>query len=200
MKLDRGTIYGLVGRNGSGKTMLMKCICGFVMPTSGEIIVQGKKIGRKTMGNHNKNGQEIVNFPESMGFIIENPGFLPYSNGYQNLKRLAELKHLIGKKEILHTLELVGLKDAGKKIVRKYSLGMRQRLAIAQAIMENPDILILDEPFNGLDEAGVRQMRKLLIELKEQGKLILLASHNKDDIETLCNHVFHIENGEITNT
>lgn len=181
LTVKRGEIAGLVGNNGSGKTVLMKCICGFLRPERGEITVCGKRIGKD------------CDFPESLGLIIETPGFLPSMSGYRNLRTLAALRGKIGKAEILDTLRRVGLYDARRKSVGKYSLGMRQRLGIAQAIMENPDVLILDEPFNGLDAATVAEMRTLLLDLKAQGKTILLASHNAEDIRTLCDFVHEME-------
>ncbi|WP_347993818.1 ATP-binding cassette domain-containing protein [uncultured Eubacterium sp.] len=181
MKIAPGHIYGVVGNNGSGKTVLMKCICGFLKPDSGSIYVNEQRVGKD------------CDFPESVGIIIETPGFLPNTTGYGNLKILAGLKGKIGKKEIRETLERVGLDPDMKKNVSKYSLGMRQRLGIAQAIMENPDVLILDEPFNGLDKAGVIQMRNLLKELKNRGKAIMLASHNAADIDELCDEVHEME-------
>ncbi len=181
LTIEKGKIFGVVGNNGSGKTVLMKCICGFLQADSGKITVNGKVIGKD------------CDFPESLGMIIETPGFLPNISGYKNLKILAGLKAAIGKKEILDSLERVGLDPHMKKHVAKYSLGMRQRLGIAQAIMEDPDVLILDEPFNGLDKTGVKHMRELLKELKNQGKSILLASHNAQDIEELCDDVHEME-------
>lgn len=181
LQINPGHIYGIVGNNGSGKTVLMKCICGFMRPDKGNIYVNGEHIGY---------GRD---FPKSLGLIIETPGFLPNVSGYKNLKILASLKGKIGKKEITDTLLRVGLDPSMKKPVAKYSLGMRQRLGIAQAIMENPDVLILDEPFNGLDKNGVVHMRKLIKELKSQGKAILLASHNGKDIEELCDMVHDME-------
>lgn len=176
-----GEIFGIVGNNGSGKTVLMKCICGFLKPDHGKISVNGKLVGKE------------CDFPDSLGVIIETPGFLPGVSGYQNLKILASLKARIDRKEIEDSLRRVGLDPALKKPVAKYSLGMRQRLGIAQAIMENPDVLILDEPFNGLDKKGVREMRELLKEMKLQDKSILLASHNAQDIEELCDEVHEME-------
>lgn len=172
-----GTIYGVVGNNGSGKTVLMKCICGFMKCDQGTVLVNGKQVGKE------------VDFPDRLGVIIETPGFIPNLTGYKNLKILAALKGRIGKKEIRETLEKVGLAPDMKKPVAKYSLGMRQRLGIAQAIMENPSVLVLDEPFNGLDRYGVVEIRTLLKELKADGKSILLASHNAQDIEELCDQV-----------
>ncbi len=176
-----GQIYGIVGNNGSGKTVLMKCICGFMRPDKGKIYVDGKRIGRD------------VDFPESIGVIIETPGFIPHETGFSNLKILAGLKGIIDYTEIKDTIRKVGLDPDMKKPVGKYSLGMRQRLGIAQAIMENPNVLILDEPFNGLDKHGVEEMRQLLKELKKEGKAILLASHNAKDIEELCDMVHDME-------
>ena len=181
LKISAGKIFGIVGNNGSGKTVLMKCICGFLQPDSGIIRVNGKIVGKE------------CDFPEDLGVIIETPGFLPNLTGYQNLKILASLKGIIGKEEIREVLLQVGLDPDMRKPVGKYSLGMRQRLGIAQAIMEKPKVLILDEPFNGLDKTGVGHMRGLLQELKGQGKAILLASHNAQDIEVLCDEVHDME-------
>ena len=183
---ERGKIHGLIGRNGSGKTMLMKCICGFVKPTSGEIIVDGKRIGKD------------VDFPKNTGIIIETPGFIPYYSGFKNLKLLADLRGKISKDVIRKTMEQVGLDPDLKRHVRKYSLGMRQRLGLAQAIMEDPDLLILDEPMNGLDNDGVKDMRKYLLDLKEQRKTILIASHSAEDIEVLCDTVCEMDKGVLT--
>ena len=180
---DSGKIHGLIGRNGSGKTMLMKCICGFVKPTEGEIFVAGKKIGRD------------LDFPDNTGIIIETPGFIPYYSGYKNLKLLADLKNKIDKQKIRNTMVQVGLDPDLKRHVRKYSLGMRQRLGLAQAIMEDPELLILDEPMNGLDKEGVADMRQYLLDLKEQGKTILIASHSSEDIDILCDTVSEMDKG-----
>ncbi len=185
VEFTTGQIHGIVGRNGSGKTLLMKCICGFIKPTTGRILIDDKLIGKD------------IDFPDSLGVIIETPNFINYLSGYKNLKMLAEYRGIIGKEKIQETMNKVGLKDVGKLSVGKYSLGMRQRLAIAQAIMENPDILILDEPFNGLDEVGVKEMRELFMELREAGKTIILASHNKEDIQILCDDIKKIDNGRI---
>ena len=182
---ERGKIHGLIGRNGSGKTMLMKCICGFVKPTSGEILVDGKRIGKD------------CDFPKNTGIIIESPGFIPYYSGYKNLKLLADLRGKISRDDIRKTMEQVGLEPDLKRHVRKYSLGMRQRLGLAQAIMENPDLLILDEPMNGLDKDGVADMRQYLLDLKEQGKTILIASHSAEDIEVLCDTVYEMDKGKM---
>ena len=205
---ERGRIHGIVGNNGSGKTVLMKCICGFLIPTEGEVIVNGKRVGKD------------VDFPPGLGLIIETPGFLPNMTGVKNLEILASLNKKIGLEEIAAAIRRVGLDPLGdvykrqeqiaaairrvgldplmKKPVGKYSLGMRQRLGIAQAIMEDPTLLILDEPLNGLDKHGVREMRQLIKGLKEQGKTILLASHNQGDIDELCDTVCEMDAGVMT--
>jgi len=182
---ETGKIHGLIGRNGSGKTVLMKCICGFMKPTSGEVFVGGKQIGKE------------VDFAPDTGVIIETPGFVPFYSGYRNLKILAGLNHKIGKEEIEEAMRTVGLDPKLKRHVKKYSLGMRQRLGIAQAIMEKPKLLILDEPFNGLDKEGVEQMRTYFLELKKQGVTILLSSHTSEDIKLLCDTVTEMEKGKI---
>lgn len=183
MTMKRGKVYGIVGNNGSGKTVLMKCICGFLPVTSGSICVGQKYIGRDT------------DFPESLGLIIETPGFLTEYTGRKNLEILADLKRKVSGKGIRECLQKVGLDPNLKKPVSKYSLGMRQRLGIAQAIMENPEFLILDEPFNGLDKKGTADIRAILLELKKQGKTILLASHNSMDIDILCDEVYEMDAG-----
>ena len=180
---QKGQICGVVGRNGSGKTMLMKCICGFVKPTSGEIQVDGQVIGKD------------IDFIPNAGIIIETPGFIPNYSGYKNLQLLASIQNRIDKTRIREVMQMVGLDPDMKKPVGKYSLGMRQRLGIAQAIMEDPRFLILDEPFNGLDKHGVAEIRELLLDLKAAGKTILLASHNDEDIRILCDHVYEMDGG-----
>lgn len=183
ISFEKGQIHGIVGRNGSGKTVLFKCICGLMHPEEGVILVNGKRVGCD------------VDMPEDIGAIIEAPGFLPNYSGYKNLRFLANIRRKIGKEEILNVLKTVGLDPESRKHVGKYSLGMRQRLGIAQAIMEDPEILILDEPMNGLDNAGVQDIRALLLELKAQGKTILLASHNHEDIAALCDTVHEMDGG-----
>lgn len=185
ISFEQGKIHGLIGRNGSGKTMLFKCICGFVPVTSGIITINGKAISKDT------------DIPSNIGVIIETPGFLPNYSGYRNLKFLAGIRNTISDKQIISTIEQVGLDPYSKKWVSKYSMGMRQRLGIAQAIMENPDILILDEPMNGLDNDGVKDIRALLLELKSQSKTILIASHSTEDISTLCDTVHEMDKGVI---
>ncbi len=183
---EEGKIHGIVGNNGSGKTVLMKCICGFLLPTKGRILVRYKQVGKD------------MDFPEDMGIIIETPGFLPNLSGVKNLEILASLKRKIGKETISDTICRVGLDPGMKKPVGKYSLGMRQRLGIAQAIMENPSILILDEPLNGLDKTGVKDMRELIKGLRGDGKTIILASHNQADIDELCDTVCEMDAGVLT--
>lgn len=183
--MERGKVYGFSGNNGSGKTVLMKCICGFLPVSEGKVRVNGKVVGRE------------IDFPESIGVIIETPGFLTNLTGVRNLEILAALRGKIGRKEIEQAVRKAGLDPSLKKAVSKYSLGMRQRLGIAQAIMEDPEFLILDEPFNGLDKHGVADIRNLLLDLKEQGKTIILASHNSEDIRILCDEVYEMDGGRM---
>ena len=183
---EAGKIHGVVGNNGSGKTVMFKLICGFLQPTSGKVFVQGKQIGRD------------ADFPEDLGLIIETPGFLPQLSGLRNLEILASLKKRIGLKEVANTIRRVGLDPLSPKPVGKYSLGMRQRLGIAQAIMEDPSLLILDEPMNGLDKNGVAEMRQLFQSLATDGRTILLASHNIQDIDALCDTVCEMDAGVMT--
>lgn len=186
VSFEKGKIHGLIGRNGSGKTMLMKCICGFIRPTDGEIYVDDKQVGKD------------CDFPENIGIIIETPGFIPYYSGYKNLKLIADLNKKITPEQIKQAMAQVGLDPELKRHVVKYSLGMRQRLGLAQAIMENPDILILDEPMNGLDKEGVEDMRKYLLDFRKQGKTIIIASHSTEDIEVLCDTVSEMDKGILT--
>ena len=185
INFEKGKIHGLIGRNGSGKTVLMKCICGFIPVTSGSITVRNKVICKN-------------NVPENIGLIIETPGFLPNYSGYRNLKFLADISGKANKNAIIRSIESVGLDPHSKKHVGKYSLGMRQRLGLAQAIMEDADLLILDEPMNGLDKDGVKDMRDYLLKLKEQGKTMLIASHSAEDIEILCDTVCEMDKGVLT--
>ena len=184
LECGQGEITGIIGRNGAGKTVLFKAICGFVTLDSGEILVNGRK--RQT------------DMLPSAGIIIEEPAFLKNYSGMQNLEYLYLLNHKKNRPYLETVLEKVGLDAKSKKHVGKYSMGMRQRLAIAQAIMEDPAFLILDEPFNGLDNQGVEEIRNLLLALKKEGKVILLASHNSEDIRILCNQVYRMEAGRLT--
>lgn len=183
---ETGRIHGIVGNNGSGKTVMMKCICGFLQPTSGKVLVRGRQVGRD------------MDFPPDLGLIIETPGFLPGLSGFKNLELLASLRRKVDKERIRLAILQVGLDPLSRKPVGKYSLGMRQRLGIAQAIMEDPSILILDEPFNGLDRYGVREMRDLILQLRDKKKTILLASHNQVDIDELCDTVCEMDAGVMT--
>lgn len=181
VQFEAGKIHGIIGKNGSGKTVFLRLLCGLMSPTSGTIIVDGKEIGKD------------VDFAPDAGIIIETPSFLTYKSGYRNLKDLAAIRNKIQKGEVVRTMNQVGLDPFNKKRVGKYSLGMRQRLGIAQAIMEHPKLLILDEPMNGLDAQGLELIRNLLLELKAGGTTILLASHNAEDIELLCDTVSRIQ-------
>ena len=181
-----GKIYGLIGRNGSGKTVLLKSICGFVLPTSGEVRVQGQQVGKD------------VDFPTDIGFIIESPGFLARESGLQNLMHLASIRGKASAEDVRQSMYTVGLDPDLRKPVGKYSMGMRQRLGIAQAIMEKPNLLILDEPMNGLDNHGVEHIRSVLLSLKEQGVTIVLSSHFKEDISYLCDEVYEMDAGILT--
>lgn len=186
LEVNKGEAYGIIGRNGSGKSMLFKAICGLINATSGEITVFNKKI---------KDGS----FPDDFGMIIEHPGFLPQYTGFKNLKILASIKNIIDNDRIKEAISIVGLDPENKLPVKKYSLGIKQRLTIAQAIMENPKLLILDEPMNGLDSEGVKDIRKLLLELKSKSVTILMASHIREDIDQVCDHVYIMENGILKN-
>ncbi len=186
VSFEKGKIHGIIGRNGSGKTVLIKTICGLIHPDEGKVVVNGKVIGKD------------VDFPENIGVIIEAPGFLSSANAYRNLSYLASLRGRIGKDEIRAAISFVGLDPDDKKAVGKYSLGMKQRLGLAQAIMEDPDILLLDEPMNGLDNRGVSEMRNYLLQLREKGKTILLISHSLEDINTLCDTVHEMDHGVMT--
>ncbi len=183
---ERGKIHGIIGRNGSGKTVLFKCICGLYPVTEGSITVLGQTIG---------NGKIV---PKGVGAIIETPGFLPNCTGYQNLRYLRELTGKVDKQKIREAIATAGLDPNLKRHVGKYSLGMRQRLGLAQVLMDDPELLILDEPMNGLDKYGVAQMRELFLGLKDKGKTILIASHNPDDTRILCDTLHEMDAGVLT--
>ena len=185
LTFEAGKIYGLVGRNGSGKTMLLKHILGFVTADSGTIRIDGKLLGKD------------MDMPDNIGAIIETPGFLPEYSGFKNLKLLSMIRGQIGDEKIREMITLVGLDPASRKRVGNYSLGMRQRLGIAQALMEDPDIVLLDEPMNGLDNEGVAEMRKLFGTLRDEGKLIVLASHSREDIDLLCDEIYRFDQGRL---
>mgnify|MGYP001096528374 FL=1 len=184
-KFEGGNIYGLYGRNGSGKTMLMRAVAGLIFPTSGEVIIDGKVLHKE------------ISFPKDMGVIIENMELMPQYDAYDNLKILGKIRKTATDDDINSTLEKVGLHDVKGKKVRTYSLGMKQKLAIAQAIFEHPKLLLLDEPTNALDEESINDIRKLLLELKEKGVLIIVASHNKEDIELLSDVKINMADGKI---
>ena len=186
VSFEEKQIHGIIGRNGSGKTMLFKCILGMMPFSEGEILVRSRRVGKD------------VDVPDDVGMIIEGPGFLPNYSGYSNLRLLSRVKKVIGRDEIVRAIESVGLNPASRKRVGKYSMGMRQRLCIAQAIMENPSMLILDEPMNGLDNRGVSEIRELLLNLKSNGKTIFIASHNPEDIRQLCDTVCEMDCGKLT--
>lgn len=185
MGFEEGMIHGIIGRNGSGKTVLMKMILGILQPTTGTVIVGDKRIGKD------------VDFPESAGAIIETIEFIPYMSAYQNLADIAAMRGNLSKTQIKEVLEMVGLGNVGEKHVSKFSMGMRQRLAIAQAVMESPKLLILDEPMNGMDEKGVEEMRRLILARKAAGTTIILSSHNIEDIRILCDQVYRIDAGVV---
>ena len=186
LTIEKGKITGFVGRNGSGKTVLFKLICGLLRPTTGTITVQGKQLGKD------------CDFAPDVGVLIETPSFITYESGYRNLQDLAAIRKKITADEVRSAIRSVGLDDTDKKWVGKYSLGMRQRLGIAQAIMEHPALLILDEPMNGLDRGGVEEMRKLFGSLRDNGTTILLASHAAEDIDLLCDTVYEVSDGIVT--
>ena len=186
MELEQGKIHGIIGRNGSGKTVLMKCICGFLHPTEGTAQVFGKTIGKD------------CDFAPNTGMLIETPGFLPHESGMNNLLWLAQLGKRASKDRVKALIEMVGLDSSLRKPVSQYSLGMRQRLGISQALLDDPALLILDEPMNGLDKNGVRSIRDLLLSLKAQGKTIILASHFAQDIDELCDTVCEMDQGVLT--
>lgn len=186
ISFEAGKIYGIVGANGSGKTVFLKLLCGLLCPTTGTITVNGKVLSKDR------------DFAPETGILIETPSFLPYKSGMGNLVDLAAIRHIIGKEKIIETMHMVGLDPDSKKWVGKYSLGMRQRLGIAQAIMEEPSLLLLDEPMNGLDKQGCKDMRELFVRLREKGTTIILASHIAEDIQVLCDAVCEMENGILT--
>lgn len=186
VSFERGKIYGIIGRNGSGKTVLFKCICGLIPVTQGEITVLGQSIG------------DGLKVPKGVGAIIETPGFLPNVSGYRNLYYLASLSGKPNRQRIREVINMVGLDPDSRKHVGHYSMGMRQRLGLAQAIMENPEVLILDEPMNGLDNETVESIRAFLLGQKEQGKTIVLASHSKEDISQLCDVVYQMDAGVLS--
>lgn len=185
LEMESGKIYGIQGKNGSGKTMLMKAICGLIRPTSGEVWINGERLGDK------------YDFPMDTGALIENPGFLRNYNAFDNLKFLAEINEKANKEDIENILNEVGLKEVGNKKYKKFSLGMKQKLGIAAALLENPDLIILDEPTNALDEESIHKLRNILVKRKEQGALIIVSSHDKEELEILSDKIIKMESGKI---
>lgn len=186
MKLVSGNVYGFQGINGSGKTMLMRLICGLIYPTKGEIIIDGKRLGKE------------ITFPQSVGLLLENPAFLDSYTGYENLEMLASIKNIITREEIHEAITSVGLDPLDKRKYKKFSLGMKQRLGIAAAIMEKPDILILDEPTNSLDSSGVSLVKTIIAKERERGAIIILACHDLPVLQDVSDEIFLLEQGKIT--
>ncbi len=185
LNIEKGKIYGFRGKNGSGKTMLFRAISGLINIDEGEIIIDNKVLGKD------------ISFPESLGVLIEYPGFLPNLSGFKNLKYLADIKKIVSNDDIEMAIKNVGLDPKDNKKYRKYSLGMKQRLGIAQAIMENPDLIILDEPTNALDIDGVKLINDIILDLKKQGKTILIANHDKEELENVADEILLIDRGRI---
>lgn len=185
MKFESGKIYGIVGRNGSGKSVFLKILCSFYKPTTGEILFDNV--------NYNSNN----NFPPSVRALIENPTFFPDLTGFENLKLLSSIQNKIGDEEIIKTLDQVNLLSEKDKKYSEYSLGMKQKLGIAQVLMENPDVMIFDELFNGIEEKTVEKIRNILLELKNQNKIIIVTSHIKEDIDVLSDEVYKFDCGRV---
>lgn len=183
LSFERGKIYGLYGRNGSGKTMLLRALAGLLIPTEGEIDMDGKILHKD------------MDFPENVGIIIENISLLPQFDGFTNLKQLGKIRNVATDEDIDNALDTVGLKGENKK-VKAYSLGMRQRLSIAQAIFEKPELLLLDEPTNALDENYINKVRKILLKEKDRGAIVIIASHNKDDLRILADEIISMSDGK----
>lgn len=186
ISMEKGRIYGLQGKNGCGKSMLMRVICGLVIPTEGQVIINGEILGKD------------ISFPRSLGMMIEKPGFLDSYSGYQNLKMLASIKKEVGEEEILNALQRVGLEEDMQKKYRKYSLGMKQKLGIAAAIFEKPDIVILDEPANALDEKSEQKLWNIIKEEKARGALVIISCHTSEILEKLSDEIFRMDRGKIT--
>ncbi len=187
LEFTGGKVYGLRGKNGSGKTMLMRAICGLITPDSGIIDINGKILGKD------------ISFPESIGVLIENPAFIGNYTGFKNLKVLASIQNRIGDEQIRKALEDIGLDTDDKRTYRKYSLGMKQKLGIAAAVMENPDIIILDEPINALDDVSVEKVHDILEEQKKRGAVIIIACHDKEELDQLSDEIIEISDGRIIN-
>ena len=185
ISMDRGRVYGLQGKNGCGKSMLMRVICGLVLPTSGKVVINGEELGKE------------ISFPKSIGVLIEKPGFLNSYTGFQNLEVLASIKKVIGREEIINAVKRVGLEDVMDKKYRTYSLGMKQKLGIAAAVMEKPDIVILDEPANALDEKSEKRLWEIIKEEKERGALVIISCHTSELLEEAADEINRMDLGEI---
>ena len=187
LEFTGGKVYGLRGKNGSGKTMLMRAICGLITPDSGIIDIDGKILGKD------------ISFPESIGVLIENPSFIGNYTGFKNLKVLASIQNRVSDEQIRKALNDIGLDPDDKRTYRKYSLGMKQKLGIAAAVMENPDIIILDEPINALDDVSVEKVHDILEEQKKRGAVIIIACHDKEELDQLSDEIIEISDGRIIN-
>lgn len=185
LKFEEGKIYGIVGKNGSGKSVLLKILCGFIKPDKGEILFDDKDINKKQI------------FPPETGAMFENSGFIPNISGFENLKLLAAINNKISEEEIIKNIDIINLKEEMNKKYYKYSLGMKKKLGICQAIMENQKYIILDEPFNGIDDESLRKIKLQLKKIKENKKIIIISTHIKEDIKNLCDEVYKINNGKI---
>ena len=185
VKFDDGVVYGLKGINGSGKTMLMRAICGLISPTSGSVVIDGDTLGKK------------ISFPTSVGVLIENPAFIDSMTGYKNLELIASIKGIVSSEDIARSLSDVGLDPDDKRKYRKYSLGMKQRLGIAAAIMEKPKLLILDEPLNALDTDGIECVHKIIDDFKKRGSTVILSCHDAEELDNLADVIYKMEGGAI---
>ena len=185
LEMKGGTVYGLQGKNGSGKTMLMRAISGLIRPTSGRIVINGEQLHKN------------ISIPRSIGLLLENPSLLPEYDASQNLKLLAKMQGGVPEEEIRQLIRDVGLDDAGHKKVEKYSLGMKQRLGIAAAILGSPDIILLDEPINAIDGEGVEEIRSLILSLKNEKRIIIVACHDKEEMNLLADEIAHLRDGRI---
>lgn len=185
LEMKGGTVYGLQGKNGSGKTMLMRAISGLIRPTSGRIVINGEQLHKN------------ISIPRSIGLLLENPSRLPEYDASQNLKLLAKMQGGVPEEEIRQLIRDVGLEDAGHKKVEKYSLGMKQRLGIAAAILGSPDIILLDEPINAIDGEGVEEIRSLILSLKNEKRIIIVACHDKEEMNLLADEIVHLRDGRI---
>lgn len=185
LEMEGGTVYGLQGKNGSGKTMLMRAISGLIRPTSGRIVINGEQLHKN------------ISIPRSIGLLLENPSLLPEYDASQNLKLLAKMQGGVPEEEIRQLIRDVGLDDAGHKKVEKYSLGMKQRLGIAAAILGSPDIILLDEPINAIDGEGVEEIRSLILSLKNEKRIIIVACHDKEEMNLLADEIVHLRDGRI---